>query len=503
MSFSSFLSPNTFSTVNSFGSFGSDASTWFPKSLAIFLSHPLLFGSIGVTFFGLIGYCTKWMYSMASEAFFQYFVRTLVITTENPEFEWVASLVRKQSWWQSKNLSVDSTINYAANGKGFLEREYQPAIDKTHVFSYKKQLIQVHRETLSNQTKQEQDENTGRVDTRQVEKLTLTTYRCPPNFWDNFLDDASQDGLKDMEKGISIYTPYPHSNVGWQRKVKTRNKRSLESVILEDGVVEKLTKDLSKYNEMGVPYRRGYLLYGPAGTGKTSFITALASHFQLNVCIIALSDNTLNDQYLHKVINEPPNRSLILLEDIDAAFLDREEELKEEERNKNIAATSETGHAQSALAQQQFAYGHPLTAMNQQQLAFAHAQSAYGQQPYNKPRKRRTNVTLSGILNALDGVMSSEKRIVFMTTNYKNKLDSALIRPGRIDFEQYIGHCTPMMFERMFKRFYKDCTNDQCQSFVDLASACKESISPAQLQRHFIRYMDDPQGAVDNFSEIK
>lgn len=56
-----------------------------------------------------------------------------------------------------------------------------------------------------------------------------------------------------------------------------------------------------------------------------------------------------------------------------------------------------------------------------------------------------TRVTLSGLLNALDGVSSAEDRIIFMTTNYIDRLDKALIRPGRVDFKQYLGNCTNKM----------------------------------------------------------
>ena len=51
-------------------------------------------------------------------------------------------------------------------------------------------------------------------------------------------------------------------------------------------------------------------------------------------------------------------------------------------------------------------------------------------------------LTFSGLLNAIDGVTSTEGRIVFMTTNYRDRLDSALIRPGRVDLQQYVGYCT-------------------------------------------------------------
>lgn len=66
----------------------------------------------------------------------------------------------------------------------------------------------------------------------------------------------------------------------------------------------------------------------------------------------------------------------------------------------------------------------------------------------------QSGVTFSGLLNALDGVASSEERIIFMTTNHIERLDDALIRPGRVDLKEYIGDATPQQAKRLFVRFY-------------------------------------------------
>ena len=78
------------------------------------------------------------------------------------------------------------------------------------------------------------------------------------------------------------------------------------------------------YRKRGIPWRRGYLLYGPPGTGKTSFIKAAASHLRLNVCRLTLSDENVNDQLLANLLANPPEPSLVIFEDIDAAFVQRE-----------------------------------------------------------------------------------------------------------------------------------------------------------------------------------
>lgn len=74
---------------------------------------------------------------------------------------------------------------------------------------------------------------------------------------------------------------------------------------------------------LGIPYRRGYLLHGPPGSGKTSFIQALAGELDYNICILNLSERGLTDDRLHLVLSVIPERCIMVLEDIDAAFSGR------------------------------------------------------------------------------------------------------------------------------------------------------------------------------------
>ena len=73
-----------------------------------------------------------------------------------------------------------------------------------------------------------------------------------------------------------------------------------------------------------MPYRRGYMLYGPPGTGKTSFTQAIAGAMGMNVCYLNLSGNKLDDDELNRSLNQAPMNSIILLEDIDGIFVNRE-----------------------------------------------------------------------------------------------------------------------------------------------------------------------------------
>ncbi|OWA52580.1 Mitochondrial chaperone BCS1 [Hypsibius exemplaris] len=249
-----------------------------------------------------------------------------------------------------------------------------------------------------------------------------------------------------------------------------KRKRPLESVILEDGVAEFFLEDIQDfkdsakwYTEFGIPYRRGYLLHGPPGTGKTSFISALAGHFDLNVCILNLGQKNLTDESLNQMFIDAPENSMILLEDVDAAFGNRADDKSKDGVEKLLAGASAD----------------------------------------DGPEARNT-LSFSGLLNAIDGVASAEGRILFMTTNYVEKLDSALIRPGRVDAKQYIGNATESQVERMFRRFNAACSDKDAERFVRAIFDRPErpDVSLAQLQGLFLRFKRKPADIFSGLSTL-
>lgn len=113
-----------------------------------------------------------------------------------------------------------------------------------------------------------------------------------------------------------------------------------------------------------------------------------------------------------------------------------------------------------------------------------------------------SRVTLSGLLNSIDGVASAEERILFMTTNHIEHLDPALIRPGRVDVKHYFGNCTPDMIEKLFRRFYDNISDELASKFVDKMSTLKD-VSPAQIQGHLQLFKFDPEEAINKLDNIK
>jgi chaperone BCS1 len=102
----------------------------------------------------------------------------------------------------------------------------------------------------------------------------------------------------------------------------------MDSVVLDKDLSTEIIDDMKKfqnsaqwYIDKGVPYRRGYLLYGPPGSGKTSFTQAIAGKMNLNICYLNLSGNNMDDDGLNRALNDAPAHSIILLEDVDSLFV--------------------------------------------------------------------------------------------------------------------------------------------------------------------------------------
>jgi len=227
-------------------------------------------------------------------------------------------------------------------------------------------------------------------------------------------------------------------------------------VVLKEGVKEFLVEDLNEflksrefYKDLGIPYKKGYLLYGPAGCGKTSLVKSLAYYFGMSVCIISLNNPDLKDDTINYYLNRSPKKSIVLIEDIDAAML-------------YIANRDIEGKNGSVINQ--------------------------------------AGLTLGALLNALDGVVSQQGRILFVTTNKEIKLDEALKRPGRVDREIYIGLATRYQIEKLFVGFFPQAENKQIEKFGE--SIKEDTYSMADIQKYLLYFRKDIKGALDNVRDI-
>ncbi|XP_065163772.1 mitochondrial chaperone BCS1 [Atheta coriaria] len=361
--------------------------------------------------------------------FRRHYMITLEVPCRDKSYQWLLHWMTQKGARSTQHLSVETSFEQKDTGHVKTKYDFIPSIG-THFFRYKTTWIRVER-TREQHTL---DLHMGIP----WETVQLTAFGKDRNIYFNILEEARQMALKAHEGKTVMYTAMGSE---WRPLGHPRKRRPIDSVVLDDTISERIVQDCKEfianptwYTDRGIPYRRGYLLHGPPGCGKSSFITALAGDLEFGICVLNLSERGLTDDRLNHLLSVAPQQTIILLEDIDAAFLSRED-----------------------TAQQKSAY------------------------------EGLNRVTFSGLLNCLDGVASTEARIVFMTTNYLDRLDPALIRPGRVDVKEHIGYCSQTQIERMFLRFYKDEeSREKAQEFAEKVFAGGKNVSPAQIQGYFM-----------------
>lgn len=197
------------------------------------------------------------------------------------------------------------------------------------------------------------------------------------------------------QEGIKIF----YSTFGYWQSAGMSKPRKIDSVVLPQGVAESVLQDArsflqsaDRYRALGIPWHRGYLFHGVPGSGKTSLAAALAGELGMDLYLLNLGGNGMNDEKLSSLMSDIRPGCMILMEDVDCTVPDRDS-------------------------------------------------------------KGGDKVTLSGLLNCLDGVLSREGCMIFMTTNYAERLDGALRRPGRIDVPLEFTVADESQVERMHRRF--------------------------------------------------
>jgi mitochondrial chaperone BCS1 len=266
---------------------------------------------------------------------------------------------------------------------------------------------------------------------------------------DNFLTEA----LKYYKKHILDYDYAENKfiihyyNRNWLLLNK-RYKRHINTIFLKDNLetqileyVKQFLTDESRdrHHRYGIPYHLNMLLEGFPGTGKTSLAMSLASELNYDISIINF-DNEMTDNEFLNAIRRLPKKSILLLEDIDVLF----------------EARKQNDDYKSAL-------------------------------------------TFSGLLNALDGPGCKEGLIIILTTNFKCKLDNALIRPGRINKIINFEYADKGQTKKMFNAFYPD-KEDEFKGFYQKIK--KMEYTPAVLQQYFLNNLNFENIVIEEFEKL-
>ncbi|KAM5354953.1 hypothetical protein ACJ41O_001599 [Fusarium nematophilum] len=302
----------------------------------------------------------------------------------------------------------------------------------------------------------------------QEEQISVTCVGRSSRILKGLLEDCRLEYLNESKNKTTIYG---HREDCW-RKEKAVTARPLSTVILDEKQKGSLIRELRDfldpetrrwYSEHSMSYKQGYLLHGPPGTGKSSFSLSIAGELDMDIYVVSIPST--NDQMLKGLFARLPDRCVVLLEDIDAA---------------GATCSRDSG--------------------------------SEGSDSDTDSSSRRRGVTLSGLLNVLDGVASQEDRVLIMTTNHPKKLDEALTRPGRVDFKVEFQLAdrgiAKEIYRFLFGQHGKDVAEDGQQEGYDgeverqakaFAAMVPESeFSPAEIMSYLLRHRRCPAAAIEN-----
>ncbi|KIX02040.1 uncharacterized protein Z518_07979 [Rhinocladiella mackenziei CBS 650.93] len=503
-------------------------TTFFPGARPLLEKHPQLFRFLGVLlalwYFGPI---TR-LQSLWNR-FSSVLVATINVSSEEDLFSYVTSYIAER-----KTLRADQSLNATSNPPQESRRRHRhdPEVEESGRRSNEDPKIKyeqgqgmqifVHKKRLFYITRKYGDGHTYLGNRyKRIEIISLSCLGRSTAPIKELIEHIYYLN-KDKERSLTIirrpYTGGYGSRLTWSR-LTSKPRRALDTVILDADQKEQVLADVAEYMDEatmnfyanhGIPYRRGYLFHGPPGVGKTSFALALASKFNLDVYNLTLLDHDLTDSDLISLLNQLPGRSLLLLEDIDTAGLNR--------KGKSTTARK-SGPRRGMKMPLGIGGGNKATSVDDDDV----------DSDEETGTSTTSRVTLSGLLNAIDGVAAPEGHVLIMTTNKPYELDDALVRAGRISVRVGFKNASKAQAEEIFLRMYVDfpstngpfdekasvdpkrnehpsTTAENTAHLRELASKFASLIpdhdfSPADLQDYLLIHKKDAKKAVEGLSK--
>ena len=268
-----------------------------------------------------------------------------------------------------------------------------------HWFIFNKKLFWMEKDKLDSAGSERQKEE--------------YTFRCFGRSHEPFKKFVTIFAEEPKQEGVRIYT----MEGGEWRRGKIVSPRNINSVAMSKDKKNEVLDNIKHFknnkewfSRASLPYKLTYILYGKPGSGKTSFIKAIASEFEMNLCVLNIS--AMTDGLLQKAITELPDNSILAIEDFDSSSATKD---------RGIVADKRVTTVSNKLNED-------VVTPNKKSVS--------------SEEDMFSMLTLSGILNALDGIIPLENSIIFLTTNSIETVDPALYRKGRVDYLMEMNELT-------------------------------------------------------------
>lgn len=304
-------------------------------------------------------------------------------------------------------------------------------------------------------------------------KVTLTT-KVDEIDKNDVLEEFCQHSLTEYINNLTSSSWYQklYTNVnGEWVATQSNNSRKLDTIILKNKLKDDIKNDIQLflnseewYKERDIPYTRGYMFYGYPGTGKTSMIKGLSLYSKRHIHSLILSDVKSDTELMNLLKNINYKETILVIEDIDATLsIVKSRDIDNKKQNHNKDDSNKDNDDSE-----------------------------------KKKKESNSSVSLSGLLNAIDGVFTCYGRILVLTTNHPEVLDSALIRPGRIDSKYLFDNCDKKQIKELFEMFFNIEADDK-----QLNSIKNSIYSPAHITSVFLRYRNNPSEALLHLDDIE
>lgn len=356
----------------------------YTQYLALMSTNPIIAATLAAMVIGFITGLVRSAPGKITNGVSSRFISTLTLKLDaNWENREIYNLVTRWLYGRSKSWSKSYAVSRVdpSDGAPILQEEESPKVTYklrcgvgTHFFFFNKKLFWYRIE-----------QDTGGKSDSFRETLALKCFSFRPKALEDLLNEATY--IEDNFDNLCIYQ---YAIGEGYRKVITQ-KRILEGVVSTGNVGERILgniqdffKDKEWMIKAGIPYKINFLLHGVPGTGKTSLIRAIAT--SVGRPLYTINVRKISDDKLMSAISDIKPGSILVFEDIDCLG----DTFRKRQEGETTRPSSETSLSDS--------------------------------------------VSLSGILNTLDGIVPLNNMIVFMTTNHIDKIDPAILRKGRTDF---------------------------------------------------------------------